>query len=164
MIHYVDSMDDWNEIAEGSVLQYALELKKAGVIRHIGLSSHNPEVALEAVKSGHIEVLMFSVNPCYDLQPASEDVNALWDEKNYQGRLVNMDPKRQELYEACQRLGVGITVMKAFGGGDLLDASLSPAKAALTAVQCLHYALTRPGVATVLAGARPARNRLTWHQ
>lgn len=43
--------------------------------------------------------------------------------------------------------------MKAFGGGDLLDASISPAKASLTAIQCLHYALTRPGVATVLAGA-----------
>ena len=46
--------------------------------------------------------------------------------------------------------------MKAFGGGDLLDASLSPAGKALTANQCLHYALTRPAVATVLAGARTA--------
>ena len=57
------------------------------------------------------------------------------------------------MYETCQRAGVGITVMKAFGGGDLLDASLSPAGKALTAVQCLHYALTRPAVAAVLAGA-----------
>lgn len=64
-----------------------------------------------------------------------------------------MEPKRQELYEACQRLGVGITVMKAFGGGDLLDEKLSPAGKALTVHQCLHYALTRPAVATVLVGA-----------
>lgn len=156
MIHYVDSLTDWQEIAEGPVLQYALELKKAGRIHHIGLSSHNPQVALKAVESGHIEVLMFSVNPCYDLQPASEDVEDLWREKNYAAPLVNMDPERQELYEVCQRLGVGITVMKAFGGGDLLDASLSPAGKALTANQCLHYALTRPAVATVLAGARTA--------
>lgn len=156
MIHYVDSLTDWQEIAEGPVLQYALELKKAGKIHHIGLSSHNPQVALKAVESGHIEVLMFSVNPCYDLQPASEDVEDLWREKNYAAPLVNMDPERQELYEVCQRLGVGITVMKAFGGGDLLDASLSPAGKALTVNQCLHYALTRPAVATVLAGARTA--------
>lgn len=74
MIHYVDSLKDWEEIAQGPVLQYVLDLKKAGRIRHIGLSSHNPQVALKAVQSGHIEVLMFSVNPCYDLQPASEDV------------------------------------------------------------------------------------------
>lgn len=153
MIHYVDSMKDWQKIAEGPVLDFVKELKEKGAIRHIGLSSHNPEVALEAVKSGVIEVLMFSVNPCYDLQPASEDVEELWAEKNYEGHLVNMDPKRQELYETCQRMGVGITVMKAFGGGDLLDETLSPAGKALTVNQCIHYALTRPAVATVLSGA-----------
>ena len=153
MIHYVDSLADWTEIADGPVLAYAKELKEKGVIRHIGLSSHNPQVALEAVKSGNIEVLMFSVNPCYDLQPASEDVEELWAEKNYEEHLVNMDPERQELYEVCQSLGVGITGMKAFGGGDLLDEKLSPAGKALTVNQCLHYALTRPAVATVLAGA-----------
>ena len=74
-------MKDWQEIAQGPVLAYAKELKEQGVIRHIGLSSHNPEVALAAVKSGSIEVLMFSVNPCYDLQPASEDVEELWRRK-----------------------------------------------------------------------------------
>lgn len=153
MIHYCDSMADWQAIADGPVLAYALELKRAGVIRHIGLSSHNPEVALAAAESGHIEVLMFSVNPCYDLQPASEDVEDLWRDEAYAAPLVNMDPQRQKLYEVCQARGVGITVMKAFGGGDLLDASLSPAGKALTASQCIHYALTRPAVACVLAGA-----------
>lgn len=153
MIHYVDSLKDWEEIAKGPVMEYVLELKKSGKIRHIGLSSHNPQVALTAVRSGAIEVLMFSINPCYDLQPASEDVEDLWKEANYKEHLVNMDPERQELYEVCQRMGVGITVMKAFGGGDLLDEKLSPAGKALTACQCLHYCLTRPAVASVLAGA-----------
>lgn len=154
MIHYVDSVKDWHTVADGPVLAYVRELKEKGVIRHIGLSSHNPEVALEAVKSGDIEVLMFSVNPCYDLQPASEDVEELWAEKNYKEHLINMNPERQELYETCQRLDIGITVMKAFGGGDLLDEKLSPAGKALTVNQCIHYVLTRPGVSTVLAGAR----------
>ena len=153
MIHYVDSMKDWQEIAEGPVMAYAQELKEKGVIRHIGMSSHNAEVALAAVRSGRIEVLMFSVNPCYDLQPSTEDVEDLWREENYANPLLNMDPGRQRLYEVCQEMGVGITVMKAFGGGDLLDESLSPAAKALTVNQCLHYALTRPAVATVLAGA-----------
>ena len=158
MIHYVDSMADWEEVREGGVMAYGLELKKAGTIGCIGLSSHNPEVSLEAVKSGLIDVLMFSVNPCYDLQPANEDVEQLWAEKNYEKPLVNMDPQRQELYETCQRLGVGITVMKAFGGGDLLSEELSPAGKALTAYQCLHYALTRPAVACVMSGARTMEN------
>lgn len=64
-----------------------------------------------------------------------------------------MDPEREALYETCSRLGVAITVMKAFGGGDLLDEELSPAGKALTVNQCLHYALTRPGVAAVMSGA-----------
>lgn len=154
MIHYVDAMSDWDTVLKNGILDYALELKAAGTIRSVGLSSHNPEVALAAVNTGKIDVLMFSVNPCYDLQPAGEDVEDLWADKNYEKPLVNMDPQRQELYETCQRLGVGITVMKAFGGGDLLKADMSPAGVALTAVQCLHYALTRPAVASVMCGAR----------
>ena len=153
MIHYCDALDDWRTIETGGILDYTRELKAAGKIRHIGLSSHNPQVALKAVESGAIEVLMFSVNPCYDLMPASEDVEELWNEKNYAEHLTNMNPDRQRLYETCQRLGVGVTVMKCFGGGDLLDAKLSPAGVALTANQCIHYALSRPGVAVVLAGA-----------
>ena len=154
MIHYVDSVEDWKAVQEGPVMAYAQELKKAGAIGCIGLSSHNPQAAQAAVESGLIEVLMFSVNPCYDLLPASEDVEELWNEKNYAGPLLNMDPDRQKLYETCQRLGVGITVMKAFGGGDLLNGALSPAGKELTAFQCIGYALARPAVASVLAGAR----------
>lgn len=154
MIHYVDSMDDWRTVVNGPVMEYARQLKAEGKIGHIGLSSHNPEVALEAVNTGLIEVLMFSVNPCYDLQPASENVSDIWDDEAYKNTLVNMDPVRQELYETCNRLGIGISVMKAFGGGDLLDEKLSPAGKALTANQCIHYALTRPAVASVMAGAR----------
>ena len=48
---------------------------------------------------------------------------------------------------------VGITVMKCFGGGDLLSAELSPAGVALSSAQCISYALSRPAVSVVLAGA-----------
>lgn len=154
MIHYSDSMADWEAVKNGPVMEYARQLRQRGTIGCVGLSSHNPQVALDAVESGLIQVLMFSVNPCYDLQPAGEDVESLWDDKSYERPLVNMDPQRQALYEACQRRGVGITVMKAFGGGDLLSAELSPAGRALSAFQCIHYALTRPGVACVMSGAR----------
>ncbi|MBE6989186.1 MAG: aldo/keto reductase [Ruminococcaceae bacterium] len=153
MIHYCDAMSDWESIVHNGILDYARELKREGRIRHIGLSSHNPLVAERAVVEGGIEVLMFSVNPCYDLQPADEDVEQLWSESAYDRMLTNMDPDRQRLYEVCQRRGVGITVMKAFGGGDLLRAELSPAGVALTANQCIAYALSRPAVSVVLAGA-----------
>ncbi len=153
MIHYCDALDDWDIIAKGGILDYAKELRAAGQIRAIGLSTHNPQVGLAAVAAG-VEIIMFSVNPCYDLLPASEDVEELWNPANYENSPVNMDPERQAFYEACQREGVGITVMKAFGGGDLLNAEDSPAGLALTAAQCMHYALTRPGVACIMAGCR----------
>ena len=154
MIHYVDSESDWQAVEAGDVLRYAQALRREGKARAIGLSSHNPRAARLAVESGAIDVLMFSVNPCYDLLPASEDVERLWAQDSYARPLLNMDPEREALYEACQRRGVGITVMKAFGGGDLLSEKLSPAGKALTPMQCLHYALTRPAVAAVLSGAR----------
>lgn len=42
--------------------------------------------------------------------------------------------------------------MKGYAGGRLLDAKASPFGVALTPAQCLHYALTRPAVASVMVG------------
>ena len=97
---------------------------------------------------------MFSINYVYDMLPGTEDVNDLWADEVYEGGFTNMDPERQRLYELCEDRGVGITVMKAFAGGDILDEKLSPAGAALTVPQCISYALSRPAVATVCSGAR----------
>ena len=152
MIHYCDAMADWEAIVNNGILDYARELKRLGRIRHIGLSSHNPLVAERAVLEGGIEVLMFSVNPCYDLQPANEDVEEIWADRNYEKHLTNMDADRQRLYEVCQRQGVGITVMKAFAGGELLGSN-QIAGVKLTVNQCISYALSRPAVSVVLAGA-----------
>ena len=153
-LHYVDSLETWQKILDNGVLNYALELKAAGRIRYLSMSSHNPIVALEAVKTGHLDALLFSINPCYDLLPGNEDCETLWADESYEKPLFNLDPVREELYETCQRLGVGITVMKAFGGRDLLSEEYSPAGKAMTAVECLHYALTRPAVASVMCGAK----------
>ena len=154
MIHYVDAIDDYDTVFNGSIIEFAQRLKAEGRIRHIGMSSHNPTVALKAVESGIIDVLMFSINPAYDLQPANEDVNVFWDENAWQQTLTNIDPDRERLYSLCEQRGVGIDVMKAYGGGDLLSEERSPFGKALTAVQCIDYALSRPGVASVMAGCR----------
>ena len=52
----------------------------------------------------------------------------------------------------AEELDVGLTVMKPYAGGRLLDAEKSPFGVAMTPVQCIHYCLTRPAVASVLAG------------
>lgn len=154
MIHYVDSESDFNEVFNGEVIKYCMELKEQGKIRATGISSHNPLVAKKAVESGLVDVLMFSVNAAYDMQPASEDVNALFAPESYAGGLVNMNPDRKELYELCEKENVAIDVMKAFGGGDMLNAGLSPFGTSFNEYQCIEYCLTRPGVVSVMAGCR----------
>lgn len=153
MIHYVDEQKDFDQVFGGPVIEFAKEQKAAGHIRHIGMSTHNPRVAIQAVKSGLIDVIMFSINPAYDILPPNEDINVMFDKASYETVLANIDPERQELYSLCESQGVAITVMKPYGGGSLLSAEASPFGAAMSVAQCLHYCLTRPGVATVLAGA-----------
>lgn len=154
MIHYIDAVDDFRAVFDGDIIRYAQRLKSEGRIRSIGISSHNPVVARMAAETGMVDVIMFSINPCYDLQPASEDVDSLWADESYANALQNIDPDRESLYEICEREGVAIDVMKVYGGGDLLDSGNSPFGRAMTAVQCIEYALTRPAVAAVMVGCK----------
>ena len=68
--------------------------------------------------------------------------------------LSSIAPAREALYRLCEARGVGITTMKTYAAGTLLRAESSPFGAALTPVQCIHYALTRPAVASTLIGCR----------
>ena len=83
-------------------------------------------------------MLMFSINPVYDYGKGDFGFGE--------------NTERYDLYRRCQREGVGISVMKPFCGGQLLDKKQSPFKAALTKTQCIAYALDKPGVITVLPG------------
>ena len=71
-----------------------------------------------------------------------------YDGADYSG----IDPERVALYRLCEEENVGITVMKGFFGGRLFDERTSPFGAAFTPKQCIHYALTRPGVSSILCG------------
>jgi predicted aldo/keto reductase-like oxidoreductase len=152
MIHYVDAETDYDMVFGGPIVEYAQALKREGRIRHVGVSSHNPRLALKMVQTGLVDVLLFSINPAYDLQPTTEDVEEYFDNKNYEGRRTNIDPERQALYDYCANHGIAIDVMKVYGGGNLLSDAQSPFGKALTPVQCIHYALTRPGVVSVMVG------------
>ena len=116
------------------------------------MSTHNPRVGILAALSGEIEMLLFSVNPAFDLLPATEDMEQYFSEESYEAGLGGIHPDRAELYRLCEQRGVGITVMKGYAGGRLFSESTSPFGVALTPVQCIHYALTRPAVASILAG------------
>lgn len=83
---------------------------------------------------------MFSINPAYDL--------------NFGDYAIGEFDERMNLYRRLEKEGVGISVMKAFCGGKLLDASESPFHQALSKTQYIQYALDKPGVLTVLPGIR----------
>ncbi len=151
MIHFVDEKADYEKIMSGEFIEYVRALKAEGKIRHIGMSTHNPDVARLGAESGEIEMVMFSINPAFDMLPASENIETLFAEK-YDEKLGGIDPERDELYKICEQNGVGITVMKGYAGGRLFKAETSPFGVAMTPVQCLHYALTRPAVASVMIG------------
>ena len=153
MIHYVDTEEDWQQIQDSEYMEYVRELKKDGVIRHIGMSSHNPKIAALAARSGFVEMILFSINPAFDMLPAGEDLDELLSEGyRYDKELSGIDADRARLYRLCEEENVGITVMKGFAGGRLFDEKRSPFGVRLTPVQCIHYALTRPGVSSILCG------------
>ena len=152
MIHYVDREDDWDAVSRpGPYLDYVMELKSLGKIRHIGLSTHNPVIAVRAAESGWVEMILFSVNPAFDLMPPTDNIENYFADTYAEG-LNGVDPVRARMYRICEQHHVGITCMKPYAGGRLFDAKRSPFGVALTPVQCIHYALTKPGVASVLCG------------
>ncbi|MCM1307928.1 MAG: aldo/keto reductase [Butyrivibrio sp.] len=139
-VHCTDDTDDLNEVMNGGLWDYMKELKKQGVIRHLGFSSHNPSIARRILDTGLVDIFMFSINPSYDYQKGEYAIGEA--------------AERARLYRDCERMGVGISVMKPFAGGQLLDAKTSLFKRALTHTQCFQYALDRPAVLTVLPGVR----------
>ena len=156
MLFFIDSQADFDNVFHTEFLTYAQRLKQNGDIRHIGFSSHNPITAKKVVETGLVEMMMFSINPAFDMLPATEYV---FDHSNKDfgaGLFRGIDPDRAALYALCEQKGVGITTMKSYGSGKLLSAEHTPYAKPLTVHQCTHYALSRPAVASVLPGCQTA--------
>lgn len=151
MMHFIDQESDWASSTSGPYMEYIKELKETGKIRHIGMSTHNPVTAKLAAESGFVEMILFSINPAFDLLPPTDNIDNYFAEE-YQDDLSGIDPARAELYKLCEQNDVGLTVMKGYAGGRLFDEKRSPFGVALTPVQCIHYCLTRPAVASIMVG------------
>ncbi|NCC47619.1 MAG: aldo/keto reductase [Clostridia bacterium] len=155
MLHFCDSLEDLDQLIDHGILDYAHDLKRNGRIRAVGLSSHDPHTAMTAVETGKIDVLMFSLNPAFDILPDATGIDDLFKHTTFQGRGgQGIHPAREALVQTCAAMGTGVTVMKGFAGGMLLSDQGSPFGTALTPVQCISYALSRPAVASVMAGCR----------
>lgn len=139
--HCVDEESDWEDIRTSGIFDYLTELRASGIVRHIGFSSHTPSVANRLLDTGLADMMMFSVNPAYDLERGDEYG-------------IGTTQERAALFRRCEAEGVGISVMKPFHGGRLLSEKTSPFGCALTKDQCLQYVLDRPAVLSAVPGVR----------
>lgn len=140
-LHCIDEDSDFEDIVKKGIFNYVRDLKAKGIVRHIGFSSHTPSVANKLLDTGLMDIMMFSINPAYDLECGDEYG-------------IGTTNERAELFRRCEKEGIGISVMKPFHGGQLLAESTSPFKQALTKNQCIQYCLDRPAALTVVPGVR----------
>jgi predicted aldo/keto reductase-like oxidoreductase len=129
LLTMVDDTDKWNGWAQASI-ETMQRYKAQGRIGAIGLSTHEVPIALRAVRSGSIDVLMFGVN-----------------------LIGHDDAPHQELYRACAEHEIGLVAMKPYFGGTLL--TLDGAPTGITPAQCLSYVLSLP-VSVAVPGAKDA--------
>ena len=153
MAHFIDTEQDYKEAFDSPYIEYIEQLKKDGIIRYIGVSTHDAGVGIKMINTGLIDVVMFSINPAFDLCPGMSLDDALHPDYNKLDKL-QVDPVRAEFYNLCAAKNIGITVMKALGGGLLLKTETSGLRYALSLPQCVAYSLDRPAVASVLLGAQ----------
>jgi len=152
MIHFVDTDDDYKEAFDSPYIEYVQKLKKDGIVRYLGASTHDAATGMRMINTGLIDIIMFSVNPVFDLSFGAYSLDMLWEGVKLEK--LQIDPVREEFYNLCAAKGIGITVMKSLGAGRLLSAETSSLNYALTIPQCLSYALDRPAVSCVMFGAQ----------
>ncbi|WP_425059220.1 hypothetical protein SCACP_38970 [Sporomusa carbonis] len=100
-IHNVKVEQDWAAVmAPGGALEALKEARAAGKIRHIGITGHNIDLLVKAVKTGEFSTVQVPFN-CVE-----------------QGAM-------KELFPLAKSLDVGIIVMKPLGGGLISNVDLA---------------------------------------
>lgn len=100
-LHNVSNKTRLEEVyAPGGPLDVLRRAKREGVVGHIGVSSHQFEIAKDLVLSGDFETMMFPLN------------------------FIAYEPGL-EVLEVCRREGIAFLAMKPLGGGMLTSATLA---------------------------------------
>jgi predicted aldo/keto reductase-like oxidoreductase len=99
--HGVSTTEKYERVlGPGGAMEAAQDALAAGVVRHVGMTSHSMDVALHAVPSGHFETMQFPFN--YVTNEAAD-----------------------RLLPLCREHDLGFIAMKPFAGGLLDRAALS---------------------------------------
>lgn len=134
VMHAVSDLAQWQALAApGGAMAQLGDAIQAGRCRFRGISSHHPEVARAAIRSGLCDIILFAIGPHADERYASE------------------------LLPLAQAHGVGTVCFKTFGAGKLLAPTGGYGQPlpegtvtgpTLSVEECLHFTLTQdPDVA-----------------
>jgi uncharacterized protein len=100
-LHQIAQDKEWGYVNNpNGALEAVAKAKEQGKIRFIGVTSHNLAMAVKLVKTGLFSTIQFPFN-------------------------FIEDEAKDELHAAAQERGVGIFVMKPFGGGVIDNASIA---------------------------------------
>ena len=113
-------------------LKVAREAQKAGVVRHIGMTSHTEKTTYKALRTGEYEAVMYPYS------------------------IVNLSAEKRIL-RYCNNNNIGFVCMKPVAGGLLTVPSkvfskMTKGKANTTAAAAMRFCLSHPSVSTVIPG------------
>jgi aryl-alcohol dehydrogenase-like predicted oxidoreductase len=128
-LYYVERADEWRELCgPGGALEYLAAAKRDGVVRRVGVTSHQRKLAAEMARSGLLDVLMIRYNAAH--RGAERDV-----------------------FPVTDPLGVPVVAYTATRWGALMRPTPDdpPGFVVPAAPEWYRWALQSPSVAVVLA-------------
>lgn len=131
-LHDISTPEAFTEaMGENGALEGLQIARYRELIRYIGVSSHNLEVAEQLIRSGEFDTIMLEYSAFY--------------------------PDSRPLIELARSLDVGVIVMRPVGGSGRTSVMRGHLDAGyhgiLTPANLLRYVLTQPGVSVAIPGA-----------
>jgi predicted aldo/keto reductase-like oxidoreductase len=128
--HEVIRMSDPERIlGPGGALEAALEAKKAGKVRYIGFTGHkSPDI--------HLKMLQTALNDGFRFDAVQMPLNVM--DAHY-------DSFEKRVLPMLLENNIGVLGMKPMGGGQFLRSNT------VTAIECLHYAMSLPTSVVITA-------------
>ncbi|MCC7365117.1 MAG: aldo/keto reductase [Dehalococcoidia bacterium] len=131
-LHDVSTWDAWTQVmADDGALAGLQAAQYRGLVRHIGVSCHDLDVAREAIRSDAFDTVMVEYSAFY--------------------------PESAPVIELAQSWDVGVIVMRPLGGSgrtSVMRGRLAAGTAGiLTPANLLRYVLSNPGVSVAIPGA-----------
>jgi len=125
----------------GSIYDVALKAKEQGRIRFLGISTHaTAEIVRDMIESGRYDVITISYNVANSQRNFADG--------------EDMARTADELLPLAAEHGIGITIMKPFGGGVLVQTRIGPdgKEVSIPPLDLLRFCVTNPLVACVTPG------------